>query len=70
MTRTTPAGVPLDALCVTGRPGDVIQKVNNRRVWSVESLNAAMALSGAGPAIVAVSREGRSVFLIIDGPRA
>ena len=52
------------------RRGDVIQQVNRRPVSDVASLKEAVKASGQKPALFLVSREGQSLFLTVEPPRA
>ena len=47
------------------RPGDVIKRVNDREITSVQSLRAAMEAQTDKPALMLVSRQGADLFLAL-----
>jgi Do/DeqQ family serine protease len=52
------------------RPGDVIEQVNRKPVTDVAELKAAVKGSAGKPALLLVTRNGDSLYLTIDPPRA
>ena len=52
------------------RPGDVIEQVNRKSVSDVSELRAAVKASGGRPALFLVTREGQSLYVTVEGPRA
>ena len=67
VSEVDPSGPAADAGI---RPGDVIEQVNRRPVTDVGSLKTAVSASGGKPVLFLVSRDGQSVFLTVDLPRA
>ncbi len=62
-----PAGPAADAGI---RPGDVIQQVNHRAVGDVTALKAAVRASGGKPALFLLARNGQSLYLAVEPPKA
>jgi Do/DeqQ family serine protease len=52
------------------QPGDVIQEVNRKPVTDVTQLRAAVKASADRPSLVLINRQGASLFLTIEPPRA
>ena len=52
------------------RPGDVIEQVNRKSVSDVSELRAAVKASGDKPALFLVTREGQSLYVTVEAPRA
>ncbi len=52
------------------RPGDVIEQVNRRPVDDVAALKAAVRASGDKPALFLVTRDGQTLYLTVEAPRA
>ena len=52
------------------RPGDVIEQVNRKSVNDVSELRAAVKASGGKPALFLVTREGQSLYVTVEAPRA
>ena len=52
------------------RPGDVIEQVNRKSVSDVSELRAAVKASGGRPALFLVTREGQSLYVTVEAPRA
>jgi serine protease Do len=52
------------------QPGDVILQVNRRPVADVGSLKEAVKASAGKPALFLLSRQGQSLFLTVEAPRA
>ncbi len=67
VSEVDPSGPAADAGI---QPGDVIEQVNRRPVTDVGSLRAAVAASGGKPVLLLVSRDGQSIFLTVEPPRA
>ncbi len=62
VTDVDPSGV---AATSGVRPGDLIKRVNDRDVTSVQSLRAAMAAQTDKPALMLVNRQGADLFLAL-----
>ena len=57
---------PSGAAATSGvRPGDLIKRVNDRDITSVQSLRAAMAAQTDKPALMLVNRQGANLFLAL-----
>jgi serine protease Do len=57
---------PSGAAATSGvRPGDVIKRVNDREVTSVQSLRAAVAAQADKPALMLVKRQGADLFVAL-----
>jgi Do/DeqQ family serine protease len=52
------------------RPGDVIEQVNHRPVGDVAALKAAVRASGGKPALFLLARDGQSLYLAVESPKA
>ena len=52
------------------RPGDVIEQVNRKVVTDISELRAAVKASGGKPALFLVTRDGQSLYLTVESPRA
>jgi serine protease Do len=62
VTDVDPSGV---AATSGVRPGDLIKRVNDRDITSVESLRTAMAAESDKPALMLVNRQGADLFLAL-----
>jgi serine protease Do len=62
VTDIDPSGAAADSGL---QQGDVIEQVNGKPVTSVEELRSALDASGTRPALVLVTREGKSLFLTL-----
>jgi serine protease Do len=62
VTDIDPSGAAADSGL---QQGDVIERVNAKPVTSVEELRSALDASGTRPALVLVTREGKSLFLTL-----
>ncbi len=67
VAQVDPAGPAADSGI---RPGDVIEQVNRRPVNDVGQLKAAVAASPGRPVLLLVNRDGQSLFLTVEAPRA
>jgi serine protease Do len=67
VAQVDPAGPAADSGI---RPGDVIEQVNRRPVNDVGQLKAAVAASSGRPVLLLVNRDGQSIFLTVEPPRA
>jgi serine protease Do len=67
VSQVDPAGPAADAGI---RPGDVIEQVNRKPVADAGSLKAAVSASEGKPVLLLVSRDGQTVFLTVDLPKA
>ncbi len=67
VSEVDPAGPAADAGI---RPGDVIQQVNHRPVADAAALKAAVRASGGRPALFLLSRDGQSLYLAVESPKA
>jgi len=67
VAEVTPASPAADAGL---QAGDVIEQVNRKPVRDVSGLRQAVAASGDKPALVLVRREGASLYLTLEAPRA
>ena len=57
---------PSGAAATSGvRPGDLIKRVNDRDITSVQSLRAAMEAQTGKPALMLVNRQGADLFLAL-----
>jgi serine protease Do len=62
---------PSGAAATSGvRPGDLIKKVNDRDVTSVQSLRAAMVAQTDKPALMLVNRQGADLFVALRRERS
>ncbi len=67
VSQVDPAGPAADAGI---RPGDVIEQVNHRPVADAAALKAAVRASGGKPALFLLSRDGQSLYLAVESPKA
>jgi S1-C subfamily serine protease len=67
VSEVDPSGPAADAGI---RPGDVIEQVNRKPAADVGALRAAVSNANGRPVLLLVNREGQSLFLAVDPPRA